>query len=32
MLRPPSEPPGFRYLNEIGAENEPFNFATLSDK
>jgi hypothetical protein len=32
MLRPPSELLGFWYLNEIGVENEHFNFATLIDK
>jgi hypothetical protein len=32
VLRPPSELPSFRYLNEIRAKNEPFNSATLSDK
>jgi hypothetical protein len=32
MLRPFSELLGFRHLNEIGVENEHFNFATLSDK
>jgi len=31
LLRPPNELPGFRNLNEIGIENEHFNFATLSD-
>jgi hypothetical protein len=32
LLKPPSELSGFRYLNEIGVENEHFNYATLSDK
>jgi hypothetical protein len=32
LLKPPSELLGFRYLNEIGVENEHFNYATLSDK
>jgi hypothetical protein len=32
MLKPLDELLGFRYLNEIGAENEHFNFATLSGK
>jgi hypothetical protein len=32
LLRPPNELLGFRYLNEIGIENEHFNYATLSDK
>lgn len=26
------ELPSFKYLNEIGVENEHFNFATLNDK
>ncbi len=30
VLRPPSELPGFKYLNEIGAKNEPFNSTTLN--
>jgi len=32
MLRPPSEIPSLNYLNEIGGENEHFNFATKSEK
>jgi hypothetical protein len=32
MLKPLGELPSFRYLNEIGAKNDHFNFATLSDK
>jgi hypothetical protein len=32
VLRPPDELLGFKYLNEIGIENEHFNSATLSDK
>jgi hypothetical protein len=31
LLRPPSELPSFRYLNEIRTKNEHFSFATLSD-
>jgi hypothetical protein len=32
MLKTLNELSSFRYLNEIGVENEHFNFATLSDK
>jgi hypothetical protein len=32
LLRPPNELLGFKYLNEIGAENEHFNSITLNDK
>ncbi len=32
MLRPLGELLGFKYLNEIGAENNHFNSTTLNDK
>jgi hypothetical protein len=32
VLRPLNKLSSFRYLNEIGVENEHFNSTTLSDK